>query len=134
MDRRELIQELRVRVGAVRTDAVALPGLSIGVEEIDEHLPGGGLARGALHEFVGGDDDLQHGAAPALLAATVLGREGKAVLWVVSREDLFPAGIAGGLEPGTCVEGGASSAIASAEDCTPVGSICVCMLVWPPCV
>ena len=99
MDRRELIQELRVQVGAVRTDAAALAGLSIGVEEIDEHLPGGGLARGALHEFVGGDDDLRHGAAPAFLAATVLGREGKAVLWVMSREDLFPAGIAGGLDP-----------------------------------
>lgn len=50
-----VITELRERIahlegGLVRRNQV----LPFGVHEIDEHLPGGGLSFGALHEFAGG--------------------------------------------------------------------------------
>ena len=40
--------------------------LPFGIEEIDRHLPGGGLALGALHEVAGGGNGAIDGAAAAL--------------------------------------------------------------------
>jgi hypothetical protein len=50
-----VIEELRDRIahleGSAAKKAIVLP---FGVREMDEHLPGGGLAYGALHEIAGG--------------------------------------------------------------------------------
>jgi protein ImuA len=68
---------------------------------IDDRLPNGGLALGALHEVSGGGPDVEHGAAAALAIAGVLARHPGQVLWVVERADLFaPALGAVGLSPG----------------------------------
>jgi protein ImuA len=73
--------------------------LPTGVAPIDAHL-GGGLARGALHEIIGGGAELRHGAAAALFAASILGRDGRTVLWVLPARDLFAPGLAAaGLHP-----------------------------------
>lgn len=75
-------------------------GLALGVPEIDDHLPDTGLARGALHELVGGGPDLAHGASAALFAAAVLARVKGPVLWVLKARDLFAPGLAAaGLHP-----------------------------------
>ena len=48
--------------------------LPFSVAAIDRVLPGGGLARGALHEIQGVGGDEEDGALAAAFAAHILGR------------------------------------------------------------
>jgi len=64
--------------------------LPFGIKAIDQHLPEGGLALGALHEVAGGGNGAIDGAAAALFAARARGQ----VLWCVTRQDLFAPAIA----------------------------------------
>lgn len=74
--------------------------LPFGVREVDARLPGGGLARGALHEVAGGGNGAVDGAAAALFAAGIAARTEGPVLWCVNRPDLFaPALAQAGLAP-----------------------------------
>jgi protein ImuA len=67
---------------------------------IDQHLPEGGLALGALHEVAGGGNGAIDGAAAALFAAGIAARARGQVLWCVTRQDLFAPAIAqAGLPP-----------------------------------
>ncbi|NWJ27546.1 ImuA family protein [Rhizobium sp. RM] len=96
-----LIDDLRERIahleGAAARKATALP---FGVRQIDEHLPGGGIAFGALHEFAGGGAGTVDGAAAALFAAGIAARSKGKVLWCLTRPDLFaPAISQAGLHP-----------------------------------
>ena len=107
--------------------------LPFGVAAIDRALPGGGLARGALHEILGAGGDEEDGALAAAFAAQILGRltrpptspsrlltrpgpslsplkggEGRGevgvVLWCLPRPDLYGPGLAAhGLDPGRVV-------------------------------
>ena len=88
--------------------------LPFGVSEIDDRLPGGGLALGALHEVAGGASGAIHGAAAALFTAGVLARTHGQILWCVSRRDLFaPALAQAGLHPDRVIyaEAGSDTAI-----------------------
>lgn len=60
-----------------------------GLDALDARLPGGGLARAALHEVAGGGADVVHGTAAALFAAGILARLHGPVLWCLTRPDLF---------------------------------------------
>ena len=81
-------------------DRVAHGTLAFGVEVIDARLPGGGLARGALHEVAGGGNGAVHAAAAALFAAGIMARTSGKILWCVTRRDLFaPAMSQAGLHP-----------------------------------
>lgn len=87
---RERVRRLEQSPGAAGAAVVPL-----GLEAIDRALPGGGLARGAVHELLTPDPD--DGAATAFLAVIAgrlpaAGFEGP-VLWVSARDDLFPPGI-----------------------------------------
>ncbi len=98
---RPRIEELRARIlrleGAAARRRLVLP---FGIEEIDRHLPGGGLALGALHEVAGGGNGAIDGAAAALFAAGIAARTRGRVLWCVIRQDLFaPAFAQAGLLP-----------------------------------
>jgi protein ImuA len=91
---RERIQ--RLEGGAARS-RTALP---FGIKAIDQHLPEGGLALGALHEVAGGGNGAIDGAAAALFAAGIAARTRGQVLWCVTRQDLFaPAISQAGLLP-----------------------------------
>ncbi|NEK71129.1 MAG: damage-inducible mutagenesis protein, partial [Xanthomonas perforans] len=63
--------------------------LPFGVLAIDAVLPGGGLARGALHEIAGGGSGTVDGAAAALFAAGIAARTKGKVVWCLTRPDLF---------------------------------------------
>jgi len=78
----------------------ALPPISFGQPSMDAALPGGGLARAALHEVAGSGPEVEHAAAAALFVAGALaGLDGR-VLWMLDRGDLFaPALAAVGLHP-----------------------------------
>ncbi len=94
--------QLRAAVASIERPGVAdsLPPLPFGPPDIDAALPGGGLARGALHEVLGTGSDLHHAAVAARFAAGVLARLPGPVLWVMERADLFAPGLAGaGLHP-----------------------------------
>jgi protein ImuA len=91
---RDRIQRLE---GGARHRRAVLP---FGIKAIDERLPGGGLALGALHEVAGGGNGTVDGAAAALFAAGIAARTRGRVLWCVSRQDLFaPALAQAGLAP-----------------------------------
>jgi protein ImuA len=69
------------------------PVLPLGLPGIDRALPGGGLARGCLHELCGAVD---HGAALGF-AVALLGRlmaAGGHVVWIGPRDELFAPGLA----------------------------------------
>src|ERR1700739_4827235 len=91
---RECIRRLEGAAGCRRT---VLP---FGIKAIDRHLPGGGLALGALHEVAGGGNGAIDGAAAALFAAGIAARTSGFVLWCLTRQDLFaPALAQAGLMP-----------------------------------
>ena len=100
-----VVAELRERIqrlegGPARRRAV----LPFGIKEIDGHLPGGGLALGALHEVAGGGNGAIDGAAAALFSAGIVARIRGKILWCVTRQDLFaPALAQAGLAPGRVI-------------------------------
>lgn len=63
--------------------------LPFGLAPLDAHLPGGGLALGALHEVAGGGAGAVDGASAALFAAGIMARLPGEVMWCVTRMDLF---------------------------------------------
>ena len=75
----------RIEAGGRAPKAV----LPFGVAILDDHLPEGGLALGALHEVAGGGNGAIHGSASALFAAGIAARTRGQVLWCVTRADLF---------------------------------------------
>ena len=98
---RPAIEELRARIrrleGVAGRRRLVLP---FGIKELDRHLPGGGLALGALHEVAGGGNDTIHAAAAALFAAGIAARTRGKILWCLTRPDLFaPALAQAGLVP-----------------------------------
>jgi protein ImuA len=85
-----VLDAIRVRVrqieGRHRRATTVLP---FGLAAMDSRLPGGGLARGALHEVAGGGNGAIDGAAAALFTAGIAARITGKVLWCVTRPDLF---------------------------------------------
>jgi protein ImuA len=72
------------------------PALPFGVPAIDAALPGGGLARGALHEVFGLGAAEEEGAEGAAFLAGILARlePERPVLWCLMRADLHAPGLA----------------------------------------
>ena len=97
------LDELRARISVhERSGAYRLRGRSVlfGMPPVDRHLPGNGLALGALHEVAGTGPDVEHAAAATLFAAGVLARRSGPVLWALERRDVFAPGLSGvGLHP-----------------------------------
>ncbi|CAN7694401.1 ImuA family protein [Rhizobium sp. LjRoot30] len=96
-----VISELRERIqhleGANGKSRIVLP---FGAKLIDNRLPGGGLAHGAIHEFAGGGAGTVDGAAAALFVAGIAARTKGKVVWCLARPDLFAPALAQvGLHP-----------------------------------
>src|SRR5271169_6285986 len=93
----DLLLTLRERVRRIERPAATVHGvLPFGVAAIDRTLPGGGLARGAVHELLGMGGDEEDGALAAAFAAGILGRFERdgIVLWCLPRQDLYGSGLA----------------------------------------
>ena len=93
-------------------DAAAGTRLTFGLDALDAHLPGGGLAAAAIHEIVDGDGGPGFGGAATGFAAALAGRrqatDGAAptrpVVWIAPRrgshESLYRHGLSAfGLDP-----------------------------------
>src|SRR5580700_7556301 len=92
------------RLAALRAEIAALEGgaragaevIAFGDPRLDGRLPGGGLALGRWHEFVGEGLELETAAASAAFVARLsapLARRGELV-WVLRRDDLHAPGLA----------------------------------------
>jgi protein ImuA len=115
--RSQVLADLREKVEKIEgVKARPHATLAFGVDAIDRHLPGGGLAYGAIHEVAGGGSDAVFGAAAAQFVAGVAARSKGTVLWCLSRQDLFAPALAQvGLHPDRVifVEGDDEAAIMS---------------------
>lgn len=98
--RRPGLTALRTRIAAIERGGNGArknaPGAApLGAAEIDSALPGGGLARGALHEIAAGDGDCGAAAAGfATLAAARAAGAGGLTLWCARGGDLYAPGLA----------------------------------------
>lgn len=95
------LDEVRARIRSIESAARTCHGaLPFGLDLVDQRLPAGGLALGALHEVAGGGNGAVDGAAAALFAAGIMARTTGQILWCVTRRDLFAPAIAqAGLHP-----------------------------------
>jgi len=101
--RRQAVAALRRRIAAMEHgpapahlgQPTLTPPLTLGVPGIDGHLPGGGLARGGLHEVLSGRGT---GAALAFTAVLAARRaalhQADRVLWCLSGHGLYGPGLA----------------------------------------
>ena len=87
-----LLREKIQRIEAVSRRVSGV--LPFGLQQLDDRLPGGGLALGALHEVAGGGNGAVDGAAAALFTAGIAARTKGKVLWCVIRQDLFAPALA----------------------------------------
>ncbi|NSZ10114.1 MULTISPECIES: ImuA family protein [Agrobacterium] len=86
----QVLTELQERIDQIAGgSAKKRPCLPFGVAEIDNRLPGGGLAYGCTHEIAGGGPDAVTGAASSLFAAGIAARTKGPVIWCLHRPDLF---------------------------------------------
>jgi protein ImuA len=93
-----VIAQLRERIARIEHshgDGVPARFLPLGITAIDQALPNGGLALGALHEAASAGADTEHAAAATLFVAGLLARLDGPVLWVLRQADLFAPGLAG---------------------------------------
>jgi protein ImuA len=93
VDRRVVLERLRARLACLETLGRRGESLALGLPGVDGALPGGGLARGGLHELAGASTN---GAALGF-AAALLGRlmaDGGHAVWIGPRDELSGAGLA----------------------------------------
>jgi protein ImuA len=99
----EALTALKEQLGKLAGGSLGEHGLlPFGMPAIDAALPGGGLARGAVHELVGLGGDEEDGAAAAAFLAGILARLAppQSILWCLSADDLYGPGLAArGLTP-----------------------------------
>jgi protein ImuA len=95
-----VLADLRQQIERLGGSARRRPYLPFGVAELDGHLPGQGLARGALHEIVEGGSAAEFAGSATLFVAGIAARLKGPVLWCLNRRDLFAPSLASvGLHP-----------------------------------
>ncbi|HEX2553113.1 MAG TPA: damage-inducible mutagenesis protein [Microvirga sp.] len=99
--RDRLLSDLRTRIARLeRSPAQPREPLPFGIAALDGHLPGQGLARGAVHEVLEAGPSGEQRASAVLFAAGLATRLSGPVLWCLRRRDLFAPGLSAvGLHP-----------------------------------
>lgn len=86
----EVLADLQERIDQIAGgSAKKRTCLPFGVAEIDNRLPGGGLAYGCTHEIAGGGADALTGAVSSLFAAGIAARTKGPIIWCLHRADIF---------------------------------------------
>lgn len=89
------LEQLRARVAALEGAPREGAALSLGVAEMDGLLPWGGVPVGAVHELAAtGEDDGSLLGFAAMWLGRLAETQGKPVLWVSGRDDLYAVGLA----------------------------------------
>jgi protein ImuA len=106
------LRERIARIERIHVRGVPARSLSLCIPVIDQALPEGGIALGALHEAASVGPDTEHAAVATLFVAGLLARLDGPVLWVLRQADLFAPGLAGaGLQPDRVVFAEAGKAV-----------------------
>jgi len=96
----DTIAELRRQVECFGGGSRQRNSLPFGVKAVDQHLPGKGLARGALHEIIEGGPASEFSGTATFFTAGIAARLKGPVLWCLTRRDLFGPGLQNvGLHP-----------------------------------
>lgn len=115
-----VLENLRARIARIEGTGARHPALPFGIGVIDDHLPGGGIATGALHE-VAGSPELADDAAATIFVAAILARMEGPVLWCLRWRDLFaPALHLAGLHPDRVIHvevGSDTNVLLAMEEC-----------------
>ena len=115
-----IIDQLRADVAAIEGVGTRHASLPFGLPQIDDHLPGQGLASGALHEITGGTE-LADDAAATIFLAGILARIEGSVFWCLRWRDLFaPALDLAGLHPDRVIHveaGSDTNVLLATEEC-----------------
>ena len=100
LDRPAVLAALRARIARLDRSGARPEGDSLPLcDAIDQRLPGGGLARAAVHEVLAADPGAAAGFCGLLLA-----RARGTVLWIAAEPDAWPPGLARfGLSPADLV-------------------------------
>lgn len=97
---RVTLADLRQQIERLEGDKRRRPVLPFGISTVDQHLPAGGLALGALHEVVEAGPAAEFAGAATLFTAGIAARLKGPVVWCLTRRDLFAPGLAAaGLHP-----------------------------------
>lgn len=86
--RNAILEDLRSSIAHVTGDGRRHGVHPFGLDDIDDHLPGNGLATGALHEVLGSPDICDDAAATIFIAGILARMEGP-VFWCLRWRDLF---------------------------------------------
>ncbi|RAI55206.1 hypothetical protein DOO78_24730 [Roseicella frigidaeris] len=92
MDRPALLAALRARIARMDRSGGLADGTVPLCPAIDQQLPGGGLARAAVHEVLATDPGAAAGFCALVLARSRAPGEG-AVLWIAAEPDAWPPGL-----------------------------------------
>jgi len=115
-----VIEELRARIAGIEDTGRRHDVLPFDVPEIDNYLPGGGLATGVLHE-IAGSRELCDEAAATIFLAGILARIDGPVFWCLRWRDLFaPALDLAGLHPDRVIwveAGSDTNVLIAMEEC-----------------
>jgi len=115
-----VLDDLRAQIARVEGVSSRHPVLPFDIKAIDEHLPNGGLATGALHE-VAGSRELADDAAATVFLAGILARTAGTVFWCMEWRDLFaPALHLAGLHPDRLIfveAGSDTNVLIAMEEC-----------------
>src|SRR3712207_9495286 len=84
------LADLRLQIARFEGGSQKTKPLPFGLRALDEHLPGGGLARGALHEMIGAGLASEFAGSTTLFTPGIAARLKGPVLWGLGRRDLFP--------------------------------------------
>jgi protein ImuA len=91
---------LRLQIARSEGGSQKTKPLPFGLRAVDEHLPGGGLARGALHEMIEAGLASEFAGSTTHFTAGIVARLKGPVLWCLTRRDLFAPGLLrAGLHP-----------------------------------
>ncbi|MBI1181087.1 MAG: hypothetical protein GC201_11050 [Alphaproteobacteria bacterium] len=99
----DIVARLRERIRRIEGigEAGGRGTLRLGLEAVERALPDGGLPLAGVHEIRGGEDGAATGFCAALLARLQAG-DGRPVLWLERRRELYMPGLARfGLTPGS---------------------------------
>jgi protein ImuA len=115
-----ILEDLRARIARIEGVCARHGSLPFGLDPIDRHLPGGGLAAGALHE-IAGSPDLADDASATVFLAGILARIEGPVFWCLRWRDLFaPALHLAGLHPDRVIHveaGSDANVLLAMEEC-----------------
>lgn len=115
-----VLEHLRARIARIEGMGARHGSVPFGVDAIDDRIPGGGVATGALHEIAGGTE-LADDASATVFLAGILARLDGPVLWCLRWRDLFaPALHLAGLHPDRVIHveaGSDANVLLAMEEC-----------------